>query len=277
MSLHPGVGKGDQADGLGPPPPGETGAKALLQAQGLGRDFGGVRAVDEVSFSVAQGTITGIIGPNGAGKSTVLGMLAGEVRPSRGAIRFDGRDLVGVPPHKVARTGIVRTFQLASVFSHLTVFENVLMGDYAPHIENLWASLAGRRVWRKQECDRIDKAHQILEQFDMARVGDLYAGEISGGQKRLVEIMRALMASPRLLLLDEPMAGVNRTIGARIEEILLQLRSQGMTVLMIEHELEVVERLCDPVIVMARGRVLHQGTMEEIRRDHDVQKAYLVG
>jgi ABC-type branched-subunit amino acid transport system ATPase component len=277
VSLQPGLGEGDQADGLGQPPPGETAAKALLQAQGLGRDFGGVRAVDEVSFSVAQGTITGIIGPNGAGKSTVLGMLAGEIRPSRGTMRFDGRDLVGVPPHKAARAGIIRTFQLASVFSHLTVFENLLMGDYAPHIENLWASLAGRRVWRERERDRIDRAHQILEQFDMAGTGDLYAEELSGGQKRLVEIMRALMASPRLLLLDEPMAGVNRSIGARIEKILLQLRSQGMTVLMIEHELEVVERLCDPVIVMAQGRVLHQGTMEEIRSNHDVQRAYLVG
>lgn len=274
MNPRPSPG-GQQPGGPGQPPAGEAGA--LLEAQGLRRDFGGVRAVDEVSFSVASGTITGIIGPNGAGKSTVLGMVAGEVRPDRGAIRFDGRDLVGVPPHKVARAGIIRTFQLASVFSHLTVFENLLMGDYAPHVESLWASLAGRRVWRKRERDRIDRAHQFLKQFDMAGVADMYGEELSGGQKRLVEIMRALMASARLLLLDEPMAGVNRTMGARIEEILIQLRSQGMTVLMIEHELEVVERLCDPVIVMARGRVLHQGTMEEIRRNHDVQKAYLVG
>lgn len=275
MSPRPGAGKGDQSGGLHEPPVGEAGA--LLEVRSLGRDFGGVRAVDDVSFSVTPGTITGIIGPNGAGKSTVLGMLAGEVRPSRGTIRFDGRDLVGVPPHKVARAGIVRTFQLASVFSHLTVFENLLMGDYAPHIENLWASLAGRRVWREQERDRIDRARQVLDQFDMAGVGDLYGEALSGGQKRLVEIMRALMASARLLLLDEPMAGVNRAMGARIEEILLQLRSQGVTVLMIEHELEVVERLCDPVIVMAQGRVLHQGTMAEIRHNHDVQKAYLVG
>jgi ABC-type branched-subunit amino acid transport system ATPase component len=273
VSAGPGVGAEDQSGRL--LPVGEAGA--LLEAVGLGRDFGGVRAVDDVSFSVAAGTITGIIGPNGAGKSTVLGMLAGEVRPSRGTIRFGGRDLVGVPPHKVTRAGIVRTFQLASVFSHLTVFENLLMGDYAPDIENLLASLAGRRVWRERERERIDKARQILQQFDMAAVGDLYAEALSGGQKRLVEIMRALMASARLLLLDEPMAGVNRTMRARIEEILLQLQSQGMTVLMIEHELEVVERLCDPVIVMARGRILHQGTMEEIRRNRDVQKAYLVG
>jgi ABC-type branched-subunit amino acid transport system ATPase component len=251
--------------------------EVLLEARGLVQDFGGLRAVDGVSFSVAPGTITGIIGPNGAGKSTVLSMLAGEIRPSRGTIRFDGRNLVGMPAHKVARAGIVRTFQLASVFSHLTVFENLLIGSYEPHAESLWASIAGRRVWRERERVRIDKAHQIIEQFDMASIKDMYAGELSGGQKRLVEIMRTLMASARLLLLDEPMAGVHRTMGARIEEILVQLRSQGMTVLIIEHELEVVERLCDPVIVMAQGRVLHQGTMEEIRRNRDVQKAYLVG
>ena len=275
MSDGPVVGSAGQPGGRERPPAKE--ATALLEALGLGRDFGGVRAVDEVSFSVAQGTITGLIGPNGAGKSTLLGLLAGEVRPSRGTVRFDGRDLAGVPPHKVARGGIIRTFQLASVFPHMTVFENLLMGAYAPHIESLWASLAGRRVWREQERDRIDRAHQILEQFDMAGVEDLYAEELSGGQKRLVEIMRALMASARLLLLDEPMAGVSKPMRARIEEILVQLRSQGLTVLMIEHELEVVERLCDPVIVMARGRLLHQGTMEEVRRNHDVQKAYLVG
>jgi ABC-type branched-subunit amino acid transport system ATPase component len=275
MSDQPVAGSGNPSDGLGPAPAGVEGA--LLEALGLGRDFGGVRAVDEVSFSVTPGTITGLIGPNGAGKSTVLGMIAGEIRPSRGSVRFDGRSLAGVPPHKVARAGIVRTFQLASVFSHLTVFENLLMGAYAPHIESLWAALAGRRVWREQEWDRIDRAHQILDQFDLAGIRDLYAEELSGGQKRLVEIMRALMASARLLLLDEPMAGVSRTMRARIEEILVQLRGQGHTVLMIEHELEVVERLCDPVIVMAQGRLLYQGTMEEVRRNHDVQKAYLVG
>jgi ABC-type branched-subunit amino acid transport system ATPase component len=252
-------------------------SEALLEARGLVREFGGLLAVEDVSFSVAAGTITGIIGPNGAGKSTVLGILAGEIRPSRGSVRFDGRNMVGVPPHKVARAGIIRTFQLASVFSHLTVFENLLMGSYAPHVESLWASIAGRRIWRERERDRIDRARQIIAQFDMADIGDTYAGELSGGQKRLVEIMRALMASARLLLLDEPMAGVHRSIGARIEEILIQLRSQGVTVLIIEHELDVVERLCDPVIVMVQGRVLHQGTMEEIRRNRDVQKAYLVG
>jgi ABC-type branched-subunit amino acid transport system ATPase component len=275
MSGLPDGGSASPAGGLDPAAAGEEGP--LLEALGLGRDFGGVRAVEEVGFSVAPGTITGLIGPNGAGKSTVLGMIAGEIRPSRGSVRFGGRSLAGVPPHKVARAGIIRTFQLASVFSHLTVFENLLMGAYAPHIESLWAALAGRRVWREQERDRVDRAHQILDQFDMAGVGDLYAEELSGGQKRLVEIMRALMASARLLLLDEPMAGVSKTMRARIEEILVQLRGQGLTVLMIEHELEVVERLCDPVIVMARGRLLHQGTMEEVRRNHDVQKAYLVG
>lgn len=275
MSDQPVVGSGNPSDGLGLAPAGVEGA--LLEALGLGRDFGGVRAVDEVSFSVRPGTITGLIGPNGAGKSTVLGMIAGEIRPSRGSVRFDGRSLAGLPPHKVARAGIVRTFQLASVFSHLTVFENLLMGAYAPRIESLWATLVGRRVWREQERDRIDRAHQILDQFDLAGIRDLYAEELSGGQKRLVEMMRALMASARLLLLDEPMAGVSRSMRARIEEILVQLRGQGLTVLMIEHELEVVERLCDPVIVMAQGRLLHQGTMEEVRRNHDVQKAYLVG
>lgn len=185
--------------------------------------------------------------------------------------------MVGKPPHRVARAGIVRTFQLASVFPHMTVFENLLMGSYEPRIEGLSAAVLGRRAWRGGEGARVERAHQVLERFDMQSLADLYAGELSGGQKRLVEIMRALMASARLLLLDEPMAGVNRVMGSRFEEILLELRDEGMTVLMIEHELEVVERLCDPVIVMAGGRILHQGSMEEIRRNHDVQRAYLVG
>jgi neutral amino acid transport system ATP-binding protein len=249
----------------------------LLVVRDLRRSYGGVRAVESVSFDVQRGSLTGIIGPNGAGKSTVLGMIAGSIRPDGGTIRVAGAEMTGSPSYRVAQRGVIRTFQTASVFPRLTVLENLLLGAGPGRGESIVGALVRRRAWRREEQQLIHQGRALLESLGLARHEDLYAGELSGGERRLVEIARALMAQPRLLLLDEPMAGVNRTVGLTIERLLARLSADGMTLLMIEHELDVVERICNSVIVMVRGRVLLEGNMAEIRDSEQVRRAYLVG
>jgi branched-chain amino acid transport system permease protein len=249
----------------------------LLRVADLHRQFGGVHAVSGASFTIPVGRITGLIGPNGAGKSTVLNLVAGALKPTAGKISYQGQDITGLPSYKVARRGIIRTFQISSEFAALTVLENLLVAAPSPRGEALWQAALGKRYWRPHEREMVDRARQLLARFDMSAKEDEYAGNLSGGQKRLLEIMRGLMAAPALLLLDEPMAGVNPSLARRIEQHLLDLRGEGLTMLMIEHELAVVERLCDPVIVMAQGRVISQGTMAEVRTDREVLDAYLIG
>ena len=249
----------------------------FLVVRDLRRSFGGVRAVESVSFSVPRGSLTGIIGPNGAGKSTVLGMIAGSVRPDAGTIWVAGAQTAGLPPYRVAQRGVIRTFQTASVFPRLTVLENLLLGARPGRGESVTGALLLRRSWRREEQRLVQRARALLDGLGLRRHDDLYAEELSGGERRLVEIARALMAEPRLLLLDEPMAGVNRTVGLEIERLLARLSADGMTIVMVEHELDVVERICDSVIVMARGRVLLEGNMAEIRENEQVRRAYLVG
>jgi neutral amino acid transport system ATP-binding protein len=252
-------------------------SEPLLMVRDLRRSYGGVHAVEVVSFDVQPGSLTGIIGPNGAGKSTVLGMIAGSIRPDGGSIHLAGAETTGLPPYRVAQRGVVRTFQTASVFPRLTVLENLLLGARPGRGESIAGALVARRVWRREEQQDVHRARALLESLGLRRHEDLYAGELSGGERRLVEIARALMAQPRLLLLDEPMAGVNRTVGLTIERLLAGLSAAGVTLLMIEHELDVVERICTSVIVMARGRVLLEGNMAEIRDSEQVRRAYLVG
>ncbi len=253
------------------------GDDALLVVRDLHRDFGGVRAVYGASFPVEAGRITGLIGPNGAGKSTVLTIIAGALRANSGSILFRGDDVTRLPPHEIARRGIIRTFQISAEFARLTVLENLLVA--APHQrgESLRVVVLGKRHWRGQESELVDRGRDLLKQFEMQDKEDEYAGNLSGGQKRLLELMRGLMASPGLLLLDEPMSGVNPSLARRIESHLVRLRDEGLTMLMVEHELRVVERLCDPVVVMAQGRVISRGTMSEIRSNREVLDAYLVG
>jgi ABC-type branched-subunit amino acid transport system ATPase component len=172
---------------------------------------------------------------------------------------------------------VIRTFQLASVFPRLTVVENLLLGVPPWHGERISAALVGRRRWAREQGEQVDRAHTLLERLGLSALADTYAGELSGGQKRLVEIGRAMMTRPTLLLLDEPMAGVSRTLAPVIEALIAELRSEGMTVVLIEHELALVERLCSPVIVLVRGRVLMQGEMVEARANPEVRRAYLVG
>jgi branched-chain amino acid transport system permease protein len=252
-------------------------APVVLQAIDLIREFGGVRAVDGVSLSVRRGTLTGLIGPNGAGKSTLLALLAGTLPVSAGRIIYQGQDITGMPAFRRARLGLVRTFQLASEFKRLTVMENLLSAVPANRGDSLRGALAGRRYWRGDEAAAIGRARAILDRFGLEGVANDFAGDLSGGQRRLVEIMRALMAEPSMLLLDEPMAGVHPSLARRIGNELVALCREGMTILMVEHELAIMDEFCDPVAVMAEGAVLAEGTMAELRGRREVVEAYLVG
>jgi branched-chain amino acid transport system permease protein len=249
----------------------------VLQAIDVAREFGGVQAVSGVSLSVRRGTLTGLIGPNGAGKSTLLALLAGTDRVSAGQILYQGQDITGRPAFRRARLGLVRTFQLASEFKRLTVMENLLSAAPGNRGDSFLGAVAGRRYWRRDEAAAIARAAGILEKFGLESLANEYAGELSGGQRRLVEIMRALMTEPEMLLLDEPMAGVHPELAAAMGTALVALCREGMTILMVEHELAIVDEFCDPVIVMAEGSVLAQGTMAELRDRTEVVEAYLVG
>ena len=259
-----------------PPAAGPAGG-VVLEAVGVSREFGGVRAVDDVSFSVRAGTLTGLIGPNGAGKSTLLAMLAGTLPVSSGTVVYRGQDVTGLAAFRRARLGLVRTFQLASEFKRLTVMENLLSAVPGNRGDSFRGAVLGKRYWRADEAAAIARAEGMLERFGLEGFANHYAGDLSGGQRRLVEIMRALMAEPGMLLLDEPMAGVHPNLARRIGDQLVALCAEGMTVLMVEHELAIMDEFCDPVVVMAEGSVLAEGTMAQLRARSEVVEAYLVG
>jgi branched-chain amino acid transport system ATP-binding protein len=250
---------------------------AILRCEGLVRAFEGVRAVDDVSMAFERGRLTGIIGPNGAGKSTALAMLAGTLEPTAGKIYYRGEDVTSLPAYRRAQRGLVRTFQLASEFKRLTVLENLLTAVPGQKGESFRGALLGKRYWGTQERAAIERAAATLERFGLLSLADRYAGDLSGGQRRLVEIMRALMTEPEVLLLDEPMAGVHPRLGHQIGMRLVGLCEEGMTVIMVEHELSIMDEFCDPVIVLAEGRVLAEGTMTSLRAKEEVVEAYLVG
>jgi ABC-type branched-subunit amino acid transport system ATPase component len=249
----------------------------VLEARGVSREFGGVRAVDDVSFVVREGTLTGLIGPNGAGKSTLLAMLAGTLPVSSGHVLYRGRDVTRVAAFRRARMGLVRTYQLASEFKRLTVMENLLAAVPGNRGDSLRGALLGKWYWRGDETAAIARAERLLERFGLAEFANHYAGDLSGGQRRLVEIMRALMAGPSMLLLDEPMAGVHPNLARRIGHQLVALAQEGMTILMVEHELAIMDEFADPVVVMADGAILAEGTMAQLRTRSEVVEAYLVG
>jgi ABC-type branched-subunit amino acid transport system ATPase component len=250
---------------------------SLLVAEDVHRHFEGMHAVDGVSIEVPNGKITGLIGPNGAGKSTFLAVLAGTLPASEGTIVYDGQDITRMPAYMRARRGLVRTFQLPSEFARLTVLENLLVAGPHNRGDSLWGALRGKGYWMVDEAPLIDQARGLLKRFGMTAKESDYAGTMSGGQKRLIEIMRALMLKPRVLLLDEPMSGVHPSIVAEIQHYLEDLRREGMTILMVEHELHLVERLCDSVFVMAQGKVIGSGTMASLRQQKEIVDAYLVG
>lgn len=251
--------------------------RPMLEVVDVHRAFGGVKAVTGASFAVSRGRITGLIGPNGAGKSTVCGIIAGAIQPDRGQVLLDGRDIAGEPAYKVSRAGVVRTFQLSSEFAKLTVLENLLAAAPKQRGESVVGMLIGPRYWKSQERRNVQKARELLHRVGLLGKQDELAGKLSGGQKRLVEITRALMAEPRMLLLDEPMAGIHPNLAHSVADYLASLAADGLTMLMIEHELGLVERLCDNVVVMAQGRVISEGKMSDVRLEREVMDAYLIG
>jgi ABC-type branched-subunit amino acid transport system ATPase component len=251
--------------------------QSFLEVRDLRRDFGGVWAVDGASFEAQSGCITALIGPNGAGKSTVVDLIGGALRPTSGQVLMDGRDITALKPHERARLGLVRTYQMSSEFGRLTVLENLLVGVPDQRGERFRTLVIGKRYWREQEEAVLVKAFGLMDRFAMSEKRDEYAGNLSGGQKRLLEIMRSLMAEPKLLLLDEPMAGINPTLARVIEGYLSDLAKEGLTMLLIEHELDVVDRLCESVVFMAQGKVIATGKMEELLKNTGVLNAYLAG
>jgi ABC-type branched-subunit amino acid transport system ATPase component len=251
--------------------------RVILSTQGLTKTFHGVTVVSDVNIEVRRGRVTGLIGPNGAGKSTTLAMLAGTLPTSGGRIFYDGRDITSVPSNQRANLGLVRTFQLASEFKKLTVLENLVSAIPKQSGDSFWGAMRGRHHWGREDQQNIERAMEILVGFGLEQYADTYAGGLSGGQRRLVEIMRALLAEPKVLLLDEPMAGVHPNLAHKIGNQLTRLAEGGMTILMVEHELAIMDAFCDPVIVLAEGMVLAQGTMAELRANSEVVEAYLVG
>ena len=248
---------------------------ALLDLRHVRREFGGVIAVEDVTFTIPRYGVTGLIGPNGAGKSTLVSMIAGAIRPSAGTVLLRGEDVTGKPPHVIARRGLTRTFQTSAVFGQLTVLENLLVGAQPTIGESVWGALLASRRWRRAESNLIARARGLLASFGLADKEGDWAETLSGGERRLVEVARALMAEPQFLLLDEPFAGVSPPMINRVLEQIVRLRDLGVTVLMAEHELGLVEQLCDTVLVMARGRVVGQGTMAELRTQRDVVGAFI--
>lgn len=247
----------------------------LLVVNDLTRSFYGVPVLQAMSFTVGTGTITGLIGPNGAGKSTLFNVVSGLLRPDGGSVSLQGHDVTGAPPERLVRAGLVRTFQLARGFPKLSVFQHLML--YAPHQpgEHMLAAIFGSRVARERERATAEQAWAVARRLQLDHVLDNPITSLSGGQKKLVEIGRALMASPTLILLDEPMAGVNPTLGGQIAEHLLALQAEGMTICLIEHDMALIRRLCEPVIVLAEGRMLMTGSFDEVVDDARVQEAYL--
>ncbi len=252
-------------------------ATPLLEVDGIKKAFGGVQAVDGAAFSVDEGTVTALIGPNGAGKSTVVGVIGGAIAPDEGRVSFRGEEITSLAPHRIARRGLIRTFQISREYPAMTVLENLMVSPSNQRGEKLANALFAHRSYRNQERQLAVKALDVLEDFGLYAMRDEYARNLSGGQKRLLELARSVMADPTMLILDEPMAGINPALISHIGEHILRLREAGITFLMVEHNLEVVERICDHVIVLAVGRTLAQGTMSELRANEAVVAAYLTG
>ena len=251
---------------------------AILSLRGVRKYFGGIKAVDDVTFDVAKASITGLIGPNGAGKTTLFNLITGYYRPDAGEIFFNGERIDGLSLHQTFHKGLCRTFQISRELKLMTVLENLMLVPPRQMGESLWRSWFFHQRVRNQEKAIRDKALQSLELTGLAGLKNEYAGNLSGGQKRLLELARTMMAEPEIILFDEPGAGVNpserRTLADRIRQL---VREKGITVLLIGHEMELVMDVCDPIIVLDRGRKLTEGTPEQVRCDKRVLEVYLGG
>jgi ABC-type branched-subunit amino acid transport system ATPase component len=249
---------------------------ALLEVVGLAKHFGGVYAVDACSFTVAEGQVTGLIGPNGAGKSTAIDLVSGFKIPDSGTVVFEGTPIHGKAPHRISRMGLIRTFQTPREWPALTVLENLILAPFHPRRERFWRSLRGpTKAERQRADDELIRARAILDEFGLMDLRNERAGNLSGGQKRLVEFARIRMAEPRLVILDEPMGGVNPVLGERMATAVLGFVAAGTSVVIVEHNLPFIERVTDQVVVMAEGRVIAEGPFESLRSNQAVVDAYL--
>ena len=238
--------------------------------------FGGLKAVDDCSFSVNRGSITGLVGPNGAGKTTMFNIISGFLSPNRGLIEFDGQRIDHLRPHEILKHGLMRTFQISKPIPTMTVLENLVLAGKEQLGERLWRTWLFPQRVERQENEIIDKALWVLEYVDLIHLRDEYGANLSGGQKKLLEFARTLMVDPKMVLLDEPAAGVNRTLMRQLTGYIVEQSEQhGVTYLIIEHDMDLVARLCDPVIVMSQGSVLFEGSPDEVQQNEEVLEAYL--
>jgi ABC-type branched-subunit amino acid transport system ATPase component len=250
-------------------------SEPLLAIRGLARAYYGVKALQGLDLDVRPGTITGLIGPNGAGKTTVFNCITGLVPPEAGSVRFAGQDITGWRADRVTQAGLVRTFQIARGFPRLSVMENLLLYGARQPGEHLGLTLLRAPSVRAREAALEARAFAIAERLRLTRVLDNPASDLSGGQKKLLELGRALMTEPKLILLDEPIAGINPVLANEIADHLRSLRAEGISFLVIEHHMDMIARLCDPVVVMAEGRRLAEGSFAEVAANQDVLEAYL--
>ena len=248
---------------------------SLLQASEVVQTFGELRAVDGVSLSVEEGTITGLIGPNGAGKSTLFDLIAGVRRPQAGAISFAGARIDAMSPDLIFRAGLARTFQIPRPFPQMTVLENVMLSPKDQTGERFWNNWIRPGAVQRQERLARERAEEVLGFCGLADKTGEIAGQLSGGQQKLLELARILMIEPRLILLDEPAAGVNPTLLETLIEKIVALNARGITFLIIEHNMDMVMQICSPIVVMAQGRVIFEGNADGVRRDPRVVDAYL--
>ncbi|WP_322999711.1 ABC transporter ATP-binding protein [Castellaniella sp.] len=250
----------------------------LLEVHDLAKSFGGLRAVDHCSFQVQRGTITGLIGPNGAGKTTVFNLITGFIPPDSGRILLDGQDIGHLRPDQIFARGLCRTFQIPREHGTMSVLENLMLVPAGQSGEHWWKAMLCPGQVRAEESRNLEKAHEVLDYLQLTHVQHEYAANLSGGQKKLLEMGRMLMADPQIILLDEPAAGVNRTLlQSIISNIKALARDRGITFLLIEHDMNMVMSLCDPVIVMSDGRKLAEGNPESVRNNRAVLEAYLGG
>lgn len=248
----------------------------MIKVRNLSKQFGGITAVNNATLDIEKGSITGLIGPNGAGKTTLFNVIAGVYKPTSGSVILDGEDITGLPPHELFHKGMLRTFQIAHEFSTLTVRENLMMVPAEQEGETLWdVWFHGARV-REKEAQIRRKADEVIDFLQIPQVADELAGNLSGGQKKLLELGRTMMVDAKIVFLDEVGAGVNRTLLNTIGDAIIRLNQErGYTFCVIEHDMDFIGRLCDPVIVMAEGAVLAEGNIDEIKANETVIEAYL--
>ena len=274
------MSRSPESEAAGTDAPGlDGGGDPVLRVDGLEKTFEGVTALDGVSFGVESETLTGLIGPNGAGKSTTFNVVSGAIEPDAGRVTFDGEDITGLKPNRTSSRGLVRTFQIAREFETMTVLENMMLPPTNQRGEAAWRSiLPGTRGGVQDEEEEVfERAWEMLEFFDIDHLALEAAGALSGGQRKLLELARALMLDPEVLLLDEPFAGVNPSLERDLLDRLEDLRDRGRTFLLVEHDMDLIMEHCERVIVMHQGRTLVTGTPEEVRSEERVIEAYLGG